>query len=134
VSVEPGIQSVIVEYGDLFYQRGDGQIQVGNNFIVDEKTWGELCTGYRCAWCLSAQSVAWPEKCEFGGQALGMEWHCADEHPPKGWIRDYQMEFLANELKERGNLNAPDPYDVLDVEAEDWRKTKTGIVIPRELS
>lgn len=129
-----GLDNVIVEYGDLFYQRGDGQIQVGNNFIVDEQTWGEMVTGYRCAWCLQAQSEAWPEKCEFSGSWENKTWSCADEHPPKGWIRDHQMEYLGNELKARGDFNPPDPYDVLDIEQDDWKKTKTGIVIPRDVA
>ena len=133
--MKQGLDNVIVEYGDLFYQRGDGELSVGNNYIVDEQTWGEMVTGYRCAWCLHAQSVAWPEKCEFKASWQGQEKGCSDfGPPPRGLIRDHQMEYLGNELKARGDFNPPDPYDVLDIEQDDWKKTKTGIVIPRDVA
>jgi hypothetical protein len=132
--ISQGLENVIVEYGDLFYQRGDGELLIGNNFIVDEKTWGEMVSGYRCAWCLHAQSTAWPERCEFRGVWENKEKGCCDFGPyPRGLIRDHQMEYLGNELKARADFNPPDPYDVLDIEQDDWKKTKTGIVIPRDV-
>jgi hypothetical protein len=135
VTVRQGIDNVIVEYGDLYYQRPDGELAVGNNYIVDEQTWGEMVSGYRCAWCLAAQSVAWPEECEFRVSWQGKEKGCKDFGPhPRGLIRDHQMEFLENELKARANFNPPDPYDVLDIEQDDWRPGKTGLLIPRDIS
>ncbi len=134
VSVEPGIPDLIVEYGRDFFRRGDGQLVLGNSFIVSEQTWGELVSGYRCAWCLHAQSQAWPERCEFRGSHAGKEWGCADQPFPQGRIRDEQMRFLHAELERRGDFTPPDPADMLDDERDYWKPHPLGIVVPRNAS
>lgn len=135
--IKQGIDDMIVMYGTEILRRPDGQLMVGNEYIMSEQTWGELTSGYRCAWCMHAQSVAWPEVCEFGGTYEGKTWSCRSEanerDPHRGLIRDHQMEFLAQELRARADFNPPDPYDVLDIEQEDWKPGKTGLLVPRDL-
>jgi hypothetical protein len=133
-----GTPDVIVEYGDAFFKRkSDDQLLIGNVFILDEQTWGEMCAGYRCAWCLHVQSEAWPEFCEFGGTWQGVTKHCHDfateADPYRGLIRDHQMEYLSQELKARHDFNPPDPDDVIDREQEDWKPSAGGLLVPRDL-
>lgn len=137
--IEQATPDVIVEYGDAFFHRqSDGQLVVNNHLILDEKTWGEMVSGYRCAWCLHAQSQAWPEFCEFGGTWQGITKHCHDfatpTDPYRGLIRDHQMEFLGQELRARADFTSPDPYDAIDREQQDWKPRPSGLVVPRDVA
>jgi len=122
--IDPGMPDAIIEYGDKIHVRADGQPVVDNHWIVSEENWGEMVAGYRCCECGHVQSEPFPEQCEFQGSALGMTWRCPNR------MRDDQLRKLGAEFKRRADFTPPDPYEVLDIERDDWKPTRAGILVP----
>lgn len=122
--IDPGMPNVIVEHGNEAYLRADGKVTVAPHVIADEETWQQMREGYRCVRCFQVQSVPFPERCEFTVEFEGRSWQCEMR------IRDDQLAELDRGYRGSGDFEAPDPYEVLDVERDDWRPTKTGILVP----
>jgi hypothetical protein len=126
--VDPGIPNLEVEFGDEVFQRSDGRVVAGTRFVVDEETWGQLISGYRCMKCMHVQSEPFPEQCEaeshIVNDVLGVvDWRC----PMR--MRDDQLRELMQDFGGFEDRSLRDPYDVIDVEQEDW-KARSGIWLP----
>lgn len=126
--VEPGLPTMLVEHGNIVFRRDDGREVVASHKIVDEDTFEQYRQGYRCVQCDQVQSVPFPERCEFTVEFEGRRWQC----PMR--IRDEQLERLSFMYRGSGDWTAPDPYEVLDVERDDWKQTRSGIVVPGGLN
>lgn len=128
--IDPGMPNVLIEFGREMFRRDDGRVTVGSNIVADQETWEQLVSGYRCAKCFHVQSQPFPEQCEFEFHTVTAELGVVDYRCPMR-MRDEQMPYLMRGFGGEADYEPRDPYDVIDVEQEDWVKTQTGIVVPK---
>ena len=121
MTITPDQLSIEITPGEFVYRRSDGKLVQGNRKIYDDFTFALVCEGRVCILCDHIQSVAMPERCEFGDE----RWRC----PMR--IRDDQLRVLQANFEGFEDMTPPDPAELEDAELAGWMKTRSGIAVPR---